>query len=515
MPQFSVDYGEAAIADGFFLLRQSQPQFLGQYADGEGPFFRHISTFPDLSTIKEAVLDLLRQAKHHVLFCNFLLQDEEVLQTLLETSRRLSGHVYILTTLKANDFSRAAGAGDDAEGDFESHMLCVKQLTREGLLVKARSDCHAKFMTVDDRQAIVTSANAVPTCYGNVLRLDGRTRGANPENGILFNIPSEVGRLANFFRALWRNACNYYVAPDPEVFEVQQIQSGTPLVKPTESSQPADEGEVLWTTPSDPRILHRFLDMVKGARKDIYLSTWVIKGMDAHVLGDAIRKASLRGVRVQIIVRGMNWRDDHRKQCYLLARELGGNGIILGDYWNHSKAIVVDSTDAMVMTANMDAQHGLDNGIEVGFHSRQPSFVEAVSRFLDRLANEAAFEFVPNPTQAMMAKRYGGQRGEQLEGKIHIQVESKEKHIIRLVRQWCDAASSELVRVAKRKNRKGDEELVLLTDKMTIHINPSNSNSKRLVANSINDQPAKEELVRFDSYLGRANIICNVEGDEK
>ena len=510
MPQFSVDYGEAAIADGFFLLRQSQPQFMLKYADGEGSFFRHISTFPNLSTIKEAVLDLLRQAKHHVLFCNFLLQDNEVLQTLLETSRRLSGHVYILTTLKADDFRQVAGVGDDVEGDFEAHMLCVKQLTREGLLVKARSDCHAKFMTVDDRQAIVTSANAVPTCYGNVLQRNGRKRDANPENGILFNIPSEVGRLANFFRALWRNACNYYVAPDPTVFEVQQIQSGTPHVKPIEPSRPADEGEVLWTAPSDLRILRRFLDMVRKARKSVSLSTWVMKGMDIHELGDAIRKASSRGIRFQILVRGMNWRDDHRQQCYLLARELGRNGVILGDYWNHSKAVVADSNEAMLMTANMDAQHGLDHGIEVGFYSRQPSFVGAVNTFLDRLANDAAFEFVPNPTQGMMAERYGRQRGERLEGMIRIRVQPRGKDIAKLVRKWCDAARHQLVRVAKRQ-KKGREELVLCTDQMTIHAHPGDGGE--LVAYFINDQPSAEELDYFDSYLGKGTILCNVESD--
>ena len=512
MPQFRVDYGAAVIADGYFLKRLSQPQAVGRYADGEGPFFRHISTFPDHSIIKEAVLELLRQAKQRVFFCNFLLQDEDILRALLDASRRLSGHVYILTTLKADDFRQAGGAGNNAEWDFQSHMLCVKQLTREGLLVKARSDCHAKFMTVDDRQAIVTSANAVPTCYGNVLQRDGTTRDANPENGILFNVPSEVSRLANFFRALWRDACNYYVAPDSTVFEVQQIQSGTPLVKPKEPAKPADEGEVLWTAPSDPRILRRFLDMVRNARKSVSLSTWVLKGMDTHELGDAIRRASSQGIRFQILVRGMNWRDDHRQQCYLLARDLGRNGVILGDYWNHSKAVVVDSEEAMVMTANMDAQHGLDHGVEVGFHSRQAAFVAAVNTFLDRLSNEAAFEFVPNPTQATMAERYGRQRGQQLDGMIRIRVQPRGKDVVKLVRQWHDAAGRELVRV-KRMRKGRDENILLLTDRMAIYAHQGNTGT--LIAYDIKDRPPADDLDRFDSYLGKSIIICDVGGDER
>jgi len=503
MPQFSVDYGEAVIADGYFLKRQIQPEPMEGYADGEGTFFRHISTFPDQSTIKEAVLELLRKAKQHVFFCNFLLQDEDVLGALLDASRRLSGHVYVLTTLKADDFQQAGGAGDDAEGNFETHMRCVKQLTGEGMLVKARSDCHAKFMTVDDRHAIVTSANAVPTCYGNV----SDKRRANPENGLLFHIPSEVRRLANFFRALWRDASNYYVAPDPIVFEVQQVQSGAPPVNPTEPSQPAVEGEVVWTAPSDPRILERFLDMVGRARKSVSLSTWVIKGMDTHELGDAIRRSSSRGVRFQILVRGMNWRNDHRKQCYLLARELGPNGVILGDYWNHSKAVVVDSDEAMVMTANMDAQHGLNNGIEMGFHSRDQSFVASVGAFLDRLVADAAFELVPDPTQAVMAERYGSQRGARVSGDVRIRFQPKGGHITKLARQWCDAATRELVRVA-RKQRKVRDETLLLTEKMAIHAHTGEAGV--LIAHDINDNPPAEELERFDSYLGASKITCEV-----
>jgi hypothetical protein len=506
MPRFSVDYGEAVIADGFFLERRPQSQRVEHYADGEGAFFRHLSTFPDRSTIKEAVLDLLRQAKRHVFFCSFILTDEAILNALRDAAHRLNGHVYLLTTLKDDDFKEA---GSDDEGDYPTHFSFVKQLTSKGLLVKARSDCHAKFMTVDDKVAIVTSANAEPTAYGNV-----RKERINGENGILYRTPGEVKRLSNFFRALWRDACNYYVAPDPTVFEVQQVQSGKPLVKPSEPEQPADEGEVLWTAPSDPRILRRFLEMVKKARRNITLSTFHLKGMDTHELGAAISKASSRGIRFQILVRGMNEpkREYHRQQCYWLARALGRNGVILGDYWNHSKAVVVDSVEAMVMTANMDAQHGLDHGVEVGFYSRQPSFVGAVNTYLERLSNDAAFEFVSDPTQATMAERYGRNRGQRLGGTIHIRVQPKGKHITRLVRQWCNAAGRGLVRVAKRQ-KNGREELVLLTDKMTIHARLENAET--LIAHYINDQPSKEDLDRFDSYLGAGAIVCEVQDDRQ
>ena len=511
MPQFRVEYGDSVIPDGFFLRRGALPEPGACYADGNGALFRHLSTFPDRSTIKESVLDLLNGAKRHVLFCNFLLQDEEVIQALLTAAKRLHGHVYILTTLKADDFVQGGETGDDVDGDFESHIRCVKQLTQQGLLVKARSDCHAKFMTIDDTEAIVTSANAVPTCYGNVAKSGGGVRGANPENGVLVHIPSEVNRLANFFRAIWRSGCNYYVSPDSSIFEVQQIKSGILPVNPLEPAHPAGEGEILWTAPGDLRLLGRILGMVREARDRLSLSTWVIKGMDAHELGETLRLAAARGVNCQIVVRGMNWREDHRRQCYLLARSLGSQLTILGDYWNHSKAVVADHEEALVLTGNLDAQHGLDHGVEIGFCSREASFVAAVTAFLERLANDAAFEFVADPTQATVADRYGRHHGQRLEGPIRVRFQATPTNID-LVRRWCDAARKELVRVSSRQSR-GREELVLLTNDMAIFGIATGQGD--ITAHAVRDRLPAEDLKRFDGYLGRGTVICDVAGERR
>ena len=511
MQQFRVEYGDSVIPDGFFLLREARPEPVESYTDGNGALFRHLSTFPERSTIKETVLDLLNRAKRHVLFCNFLLQDEEVIHALLTAAKRLRGHVYILTTLKADDFVQGGVAEDDGDGDFESHIRCVKQLTQQGLLVKARSDCHAKFMTIDDTEAVVTSANAVPTCYGNVANPRGGPRGANPENGVLVHIPSEVNRLANFFRAIWRNGCNYYVAPDSNIFEVQQIKSGILPVNPLEPAHRAGEGEILWTAPGDLRLLGRILSMVHTARERLSLSTWVIKGMDTHELGKTLRLAAARGVRCQIVVRGMNWREDHRRQCYLLSRALGSQLTILGDYWNHSKAVVADNGEALVLTGNLDAQHGLDGGVEVGFYSRESSFVTAVSAFLDRLANDAAFEFVADPTQATVANRYGKNRGQLWGGAIHIRFQPAGANI-NMVRRWCDAARKELVRVSSRQSKER-KELILLTNEMAIYGIASGEGN--ITAHDIRDRLPAEDLKRFDSYLGRGTVICDVPSDKR
>jgi hypothetical protein len=471
------------------------------YSDQTGVFFRHLSTFPERSTIKEAVLELLSVASRHIFFCNFLLQDEDVVQALLDANQRLNGHVYVLTTLKADDLAGVEGSEDGA--DFESHMACIQRMTQQGMLVKARSDCHAKFLTIDDSLAIVTSANAVPTCYGNVPRPGSKPREANPENGVFLSIPGEVRRLANFFRALWRRGCNYKVAPDPKAFDVQQITAATQSVTAREPTAPADEGEVLWTAPGDCRILERLLGMVRGARESISLSTWVIKGMDTHELGRALHESAQRGVQLQALVRGMR-RDDHRRQCYLLARDLGQQIAILGDYWNHSKAVVIDGKEAMVLSANLDAQHGLNNGIEVGFYSRQEMFVKAVQGFLARLTADAKLEFVANPTQATVADRYGSQKGQRLGGKLRIRFFSEGNRNDRLAERFCQAAETDLVRIAWCK-LKGQDALALATDQMVLYCRPMRGQS--LEAYEISDNPRNDERSLFDSYLRAAEIV--------
>src|SRR4029077_3087594 len=113
-------------------------------------------------------------------------------------------------------------------------------------------------------------------------------------------------------------------------------------------------------------------------------------------------------------------------------------------------------------------------------------FTTAVSIFLDRLVSDAAFEFVCDPSQSAMAERYGRQRGQRLEGDVHIQFQATGGHIVRLVRQWCDAVGRELVRVAKRQ-RKGRDELLRLTNQMAIYSRPGEAST--LVAHYINDNP--------------------------
>ncbi len=505
MPTYEVNYGPQPVAEGLFLIRIDRPQAAAPYVDGGGKGSAHLSTFPERSTILEAVLNLLGRARRHVFFANFLIQEQEVVDALVAAAKRLQGHVYVLTTLKPEDFNSISlnqdnDADADIGADFGEHMACVEQLSRAGLLIKARSDCHAKFMSIDDEQAIVTSANAVPTCYHSTNGRYGRLRQPNGENGVLLTIPREVRRLANLFRAMWRDGCKYYVAPGGDVFDIADIplyQQAVQVKEPPRSGG----NEVIWTLPGDLRLREHLISMIQAAKQRIDLSTWVIKGMNDHAVGHALADAASRGVHVKIIVRGMQ-RADHCQQCRQLCLRLGEQVEILGDYLNHSKAVVADSHEALVLTANLDAQHGLDNGVEVGFRSTDSGFVAATETYLDRLSREAAFRFAPEPTQAAAAERY---RVNGLSGDLRIEAPEAICSTSRLAEL---AAATERSLVSVLTPRKGNahlNEVVLLIGQHSLNCQ---RNGRLLKVRRIDPLPKPKERDKYQfGFLGPGKIM--------
>jgi len=511
MSEYKINYGDTVIEDGLFLRRQDkQHKSPISYKDGHGGFFDHLSTFAGKSTIRKETLSLLETARRNVFFANFLIQDEQITENLISAAKRLNGHVYVLTTLKDRDFEdvNAGGFDESDEGwNFQEHMVQIEKLTRNGIFVKARSDCHAKFMVVDDKFAIVTSANAASTCYGDTLQKNGSKRSANIENGILFTVPSEVARLANFFRAIWRSGYNYYMSPGSKVFESGTHTDDIIPVSCKEPITPAEEGQVLWTAPADLRILSKLTEMINSAARTVVISSWVIKGIDGHALVETLEAAAKRDVNIKIIVRGI-YRSDHRQSCYYLKKTLGDSLTILGDYNNHSKAVVVDMTEAMVLTANLDSQHGLDAGIEIAFLSKKPVFIKAVSTFLDRLEECAELEFVCDPTQAQAGERYWA-RGKPITWKdIHIRFDKNYRITSQTLQKLLDALKTQLVKVATDKE--SDRRLMqLITNNLILDCTVNNAG--QLTVLNIKADPWAASHARFGSFLPKSTITITAD----
>lgn len=469
MSNYRIEYGDSKIEGGLFLRQKPSSTASLDYTDGEGECFKHLSTFSQRSTIKEQLIEMLDNAKRYIFFTSFMIQDKQLVEHLIAASRRLKGHVYVLTTLKDHDFNTLIAQQDDAGDDqwnFKEHIDCIEDLVRHGISVKARRDCHAKFAVSDDKQVIVTSANAVPTCFEKIQQKSGHLRDANPENGVLIEIPSEVNRIANFFRAIWRNAHNYYVSPNSQLIDIREINKNFIPIRCKEPRLTSDLGKIIWTAPDDLRILNEISSMIDTAKQKITISSYLIKGIETHVLGQKISQAVKRGVEIEILLRQM-YRSDHQKSCYYL-KTLGEQVQIRGDFCNHSKSVLVDNNKAMIMSANIDAQHGLDSSVEVGFVSSHPDFIRCVGGFLNRLKAGCTLEFVVNPTQHQAAQGFPTFSKTIIKNEMSLHFDPKLKHRERIIKKLISEMSHQLMRVSHVEKNKS-EKVTLLTESLKIN----------------------------------------------
>jgi flagellar biosynthesis/type III secretory pathway chaperone len=506
MPQYKIAYGGSIIDGGLFLRRQTPPSLMPEYKDGTGGSFKHLSTFSGKSTIKESLVELLNSAQTYVFFTSFLIQDGQIIQSLIDAARRLRGHVYVLTTLKDNDFDALLeNEIDDDQWNFKEHIECVRQLVRNGISVKARKDCHAKFAVIDDKYAVVTSANAVPTCFTDIQQKNGRLREANPENGVLIEIPSEVKRLSNFFRAIWRSAYNYELPPDAQISDIAEFSKEIMPITCREPASVSDEGRIVWTAPGDCRILNSIAKMIDTARQKITICSYVIKGIEKHLLGCKLLEAAKRGVEIEILLRGM-YRRDHLDSCYFLKKALKEQINIHGDFCNHSKAVLIDDKEAMIMSANIDSQHGLDSSVEMGFLSQQPDFINSVANFINRLRAGCCLEFIANPKQKHAAEQFSTLSKPILTGNFSITIGQRWKDRDQIVKKMISEMNNQLIRVANPEEER-NHKVRLLTN--TIIVDCAHNGDSRLQVLRISETAAAANA-RFQQILPETTIEVNV-----
>ena len=111
-------------------------------------------------------------------------------------------------------------------------------------------------------------------------------------------------------------------------------------------------------------LYEEIINLVDTANEYLYLSTFSIVALESiPEFTDAIKNAVARDVKIYIFCRGMNYRHDHLKGSQILFK-CGSE--LYGDLYNHSKG-VINETKGMIFTANIDGNHGLKNGFEVGY----------------------------------------------------------------------------------------------------------------------------------------------------
>jgi phosphatidylserine/phosphatidylglycerophosphate/cardiolipin synthase-like enzyme len=359
---------------------RKQPIFAAREPTGpqEIPAFEHIcTTVPDRAhTIRENLVKLIDSANERVFLCSFLVGGQSVTEALRRAVERLRGHVYVITAVDEKSLRKTLAAEPDVVTNvLNRERKIFSALTKNGIYVRAAEDCHAKFCIVDDRAALIGSANFDPNGLGES---DGRPCG---ELGLLIETGDRVDSLAELFRHLWKYGCNQEVLPRPDDYNLIDV----PHERIGSSPRPSSNIDaVIWTGFGSTAILDAICVTAEYAEETLVLGTYSFTGMKerADLILNPLESARRRGVRIQLFMRD-RWRDLED------VSELVGKGIeVRADRVNHAKYAIADGSFGTLFSANFDGEHGLTNGVETGVRLT-PKEAEEVAAWHSQMWDEA------------------------------------------------------------------------------------------------------------------------------
>ncbi|MBW4700416.1 MULTISPECIES: phospholipase D-like domain-containing protein [unclassified Micromonospora] len=392
-----VTLADRVVTGGFFVHRSSAPRrtpFDGAVADPAEPY-RHCWTYQGGgSTIRGELLSMLDGAREKIFVGTLFLGDRAVREALVRAATRLRGGVYVLSALDDKGLDKAINEVDDGMSiDDQTEYRNFKELTRQGIYVRGRPGVHAKFVVVDDRVALVSSANLVTRSFDVV-----------GENGVVVTDPAHAGYLARLFARLWAES-PWEMPPDRDHYLVQSRavdRHGT-------IAEPAGNGPI-WTYGKQFAILQAIRETVDNARSDLLLATFSVANMTypllrmtarPEILFEPIRRAVERGVRVRLLMRGRN----HIRAARAEATAFAAAGVeIHADRLTHAKAVIADGRDGALFSANFLTDYGLLGGAEVGMRLDGTAALADADRYFRHVIAEADLEFVRDPTLGRLAE---------------------------------------------------------------------------------------------------------------
>ncbi|GIH08276.1 hypothetical protein Rhe02_63430 [Rhizocola hellebori] len=405
----AIDLSETRSEEGYFLLREHvERPFHHRADDSDG--WRFCCTYRDSApTLRDAVFELIRNAKQKVFITSFIVGDDELIELLAQTARRLLGGVYVISGLTETSLQRGLAEIADRE-DISQKVEAEKKrfisLTNQGVAVRGHENCHAKFLVVDDAVAWVGSANLETRAFTRV-----------GEVGVVLNHQPSVSRLARLFARMWLTDCKYELPAFGDGYRVA-VRKEFPQIR-FKVADPELDGEaaLVWTddldTPSrgdatDPRrasLLHSVQDVIDRARRRLVLASFNLNRMQENpqLVLDLVTAAVARGVKVELLVRALNDRDRHRRDAGLF-HDMGVE--VLADDSNHAKAAIADDQHGVLFSANFDGDHGLlaGTGIEVGTRLDGTPAMADLTAYFQHALSCATRTYTPQPTAHQLAR---------------------------------------------------------------------------------------------------------------
>ncbi|MEV0129609.1 phosphatidylserine/phosphatidylglycerophosphate/cardiolipin synthase family protein [Dactylosporangium sp. NPDC050688] len=340
------------------------------------------------STTRADVLDLIDGAREKVFVASYFIGDEDLREALCRAAARLRGGVYVISAMTERDLERAINeVGEHRQVDEKIERKRFEELTRHGIAVRAYEGCHAKFVVVDDRRALVSSAN---------LTTDGLD--ITGENGVVIDDPADAAAVARLFATLWHGA-NYEVAMTGVPDVRRRTAAGPPVTLP----EPATETGPIWTLHQQHHILDTIHSVIASAETSLVLATFSLDGLTGRpdLLVDPLRAAIDRAVDVRLLLRGRNNIQRHVTDAATL-HELGVR--LYPCRRNHAKGVIADGRRGALFSANFDATHGLVSDVELGMRLDGTAALAEALRYFEHAIAERDLDYVVDPPAALLAE---------------------------------------------------------------------------------------------------------------
>lgn len=403
------DESPAAVADplrladrvvrgGYFVTRRNAPKrsaFSPAPSNGDASAaYSHCFTYAGGgSSIRTRLIDMIEGAEQKIFVGVLCLGDKELREALVKAVGRLRGGVYVVSALDNKGLEQSIN-DDTSDVDRQMEYRNFRELTRHGIYVRGYPGLHAKFVVVDDRVALVSSANLVSRSFDNV-----------GENGVVVTGRDDVLGVARLFARLWQLS-PWDMPPDRRTHPVQSRTAASDLAVPS----PAGPGTgPLWTWGEQCHIADAVTDVIDRAKSELLLATFSVASMTyglpraaarPELLYEPVCRAVDRGVRVSLLLRGRN----HLPAARAEATAFSEAGVeIVPDRLNHAKGVIADGVTGALFSANFVAKQGLTGGVELGMRLDGTHALAEATRYFKHVMNEANMSFVRDATAGELA----------------------------------------------------------------------------------------------------------------
>lgn len=377
--------------NGFFVINNNKKDFSS---------FTHYNdlflTQEGNIALKNEILKIINEARSVLKICSFIITDKEIFNAILKKAKESQIAVFVLTQLNQdklkNDLSLIDFITEEEikENSAQRHIKFIKKLFENGIHVRASLSAHSKFIVSDRKKGFITSAN-----------LTTPSLTFNTESGVYLDETSSI-ELDKLFDVIYLQGTTYKQflgtrKKDKMLVVQSEVKINSNLLpKPTLSNL-----RFTCETYSN-NLLDEIVNLINEAKEFIFLSTYSIVGLNSlNELIKAIKNAIDRDVSVSVFCRGMNYRNDHLEGVSKL-RDIGCN--IYADVYNHSKGIINEKS-GLIFTANIDGNHGLNNGFEVGYILNKIQRIEFLD-FHKRLIETAFFVYKSKPNRNLLFQTY-------------------------------------------------------------------------------------------------------------